>query len=70
MVSLSQELSLLLFVSAFVSGGIVWVAILRKRVRSHTAAVCEFLRRETALKKQFFDLFENSTDAMYTTDLD
>jgi PAS domain S-box-containing protein len=30
----------------------------------------EFLRREAALRKQFFDLFEDSTDAIYTLDLD
>jgi PAS domain S-box-containing protein len=30
----------------------------------------EFARREAALRKQFFDLFENSTDAIFTLDLD
>jgi PAS domain S-box-containing protein len=30
----------------------------------------EFLRREAALRKQFFDLFEDSTDAIYTHHLD
>jgi len=55
---------------AFVLGGIVWVAILGNRVRHHTGTMREFLRREAALRKQFFDLFENSTDAIYTHDLD
>jgi PAS domain S-box-containing protein len=68
--SLSQELWLLVVVGAFVLWGIVWVAGLRKRVRQHNGTVREFLRRETALRKQFFDLFEDSTDAIYTHDLE
>ena len=48
----------------------MWVAILRNRVRHYTGTMREFLRREAALRKQFFDLFENSTDAIYTHDLD
>jgi PAS domain S-box-containing protein len=68
--SLSQEFWLLLVVGAFALGGIVWVAILRNRVRQHTGTMREFARREAALRKQFFDLFENSTDAILTLDLD
>jgi PAS domain S-box-containing protein len=54
---------------AILLGGIAWVAILRNRLRHHTGTIREFLRREAALRKQFFDLFENSTDAIYTHDL-
>ena len=66
----NQELWLLLVMGAFVLGGIVWVAILRNRVRQHTGTMREWLRREAALRKQFVDLFENSTDAIFTLDLD
>jgi PAS domain S-box-containing protein len=55
---------------AVLLGGIVWVAILRNRVQQHTGTMREFLRREAALRKQYFDLFENSTDAIFTLDLD
>ena len=68
--SLSPEVWLLLVVCALVLGGVVWLEGLRKRVQLHTGTMREFLRRETALKKQFFDLFENSMDAIYTHDLD
>jgi PAS domain S-box-containing protein len=67
---LSQELWLLAVIGAFVLGGIVWVAILGNRVRQHSGTMREWLRREAAGRKQFFDLFENSTDAIYTHDLD
>jgi PAS domain S-box-containing protein len=56
--------------AAILLGGIVWLAILRNRLRYHTGTMREWLRREAALRKQFFDLFENSTDATYTHDLD
>ena len=70
MISLSQQLWLPVVMGAFVLGGIVWVAILRNRVRQNTATMREWVRREASLRKQFFDLFENSTDAIYTHDLD
>jgi PAS domain S-box-containing protein len=69
-ISLSQEVWLLFVVGAFALGGIVWLAILRNRARQHTGTMREFARREAALRKQFFDLFENSTDAILTLDLD
>jgi len=69
-ISLSQQLSLPVVIGAFVLGGIVWGAILKKRLRQHTATMRELLRREAALRRQFVDLFENSTDAIYTHDLD
>jgi PAS domain S-box-containing protein len=67
---LSQELWLLLVVGAFALGGIVWAAILRNRVRQDAGTMREFARREAILRKQYFDLFENSTDAIFTLDLD
>ena len=68
--SQNQELWVMVVMAAILLGGFVWVAILRNRLRHHTGTMREFLRREAALRKQFFDLFENSTDAIYTHDLD
>jgi PAS domain S-box-containing protein len=60
----------MIIMGAILLGGIVWVTILRNRVRQQTGTMREFLRREAALRKQYFDLFENSTDAIFTLDLD
>ena len=70
LLSPNQDLWVMVVMAAILLGGIVWVAILRNRLRQHTGTMREFLRREAALRKQFFDLFENSTDAIYTQDLD
>jgi PAS domain S-box-containing protein len=67
---ISQQLLLLVVLGAFVLGGTVWMAILRGRVRQHAGTMREWLRREAALRKEFFDLFEYSTDALFTHDLD
>ena len=66
----SLELWLLAVTAAFLCGGIVWGAILRVRVRQQSATLREWIRREAALRRQFVDLFEDSTDAIYTHDLD
>ena len=70
MISLSDQLWLLAVVGGFVSGGIVWTSVLRARLRQHVGTMREWLRREAALRKQFVDLFEDSSDAIYTHDLD
>jgi PAS domain S-box-containing protein len=69
-ISLSQNLWPLVVAGAFVLGGIVWAAILRSRVKQHHGTMREWLRREAAGRKQFFDLFENSSDTNFTLDLD
>jgi PAS domain S-box-containing protein len=69
-ISLSDQLWLLAVVGGFVSGGIVWTSVLRARLRQHVGTMREWLRREAALRKQFVDLFEDSSDAIYTHDLD
>ena len=66
----NQDIWVMVVMGAILLGGIVWVGILRNRLRHHTGTMREFLRREAALRKQFFDLFENSTDAIFTLDLD
>jgi len=70
LITLSQEIWLMVVVAAYVLGGFVWVEILRHRVRQHTVTMRELLRREAALRKQYVELFENSTDAIYAHDLD
>jgi PAS domain S-box-containing protein len=69
-ISLSDQLWLLAVGGAFVSGGIVWTSVLRARLRQHVGTMREWVRREAALRKQFVDLFEDSSDAIYTHDLD
>jgi len=70
LLSPNQELWVIVVMGAILLGGIAWVTILRHRVRQQTGTMREFLRREAALRKQYFDLFENSTDAIFTLDLD
>jgi len=65
----SLELWLLAVTAAFLCGGIVWGAVLRTQVRQQSGTLREWIRREAALRKQFVDLFENATDAIYTHDL-
>jgi two-component system sensor histidine kinase/response regulator len=48
---------------------LVWVGLLRGRVREQTATIREQLRREAALKTQYMNLFENARDVVYTADL-
>ncbi len=66
----SLELWLLAVTAAFLCGGIVGGAILRTQVRQQSRTLREWIRREAALRRQFVDLFEDSTDAIYTHDLD
>jgi PAS domain S-box-containing protein len=63
------EIWLLVTTAAFLCGGLVWGAILRNHVRQQAITLREWIRREAALRKQFVDLFEDSTDAIYTHDL-
>jgi PAS domain S-box-containing protein len=43
---------------------LAWGVSLRRRIRQQTAIIREWLRREAALKKQYFDLFESANDAI------
>jgi PAS domain S-box-containing protein len=61
---------LLVVIDAFALGAIVCAAMLRRRAREYRRTMREWLQREARLRKQFVDLFENSTDAIYTLDLD
>jgi PAS domain S-box-containing protein len=65
----SLEIWLPAITAAFLGGGIVWGAIFRVRVRQRARTLREWIRREAALRKQFVDLFEDSTDAIFTHDL-
>jgi PAS domain S-box-containing protein len=47
-----------------------WVVLLRRQVRSKTAEIREWLRREARLKDRYRDLLENAIDMVYTSDLD
>jgi len=55
--------------ASFILAALAWAAALRRQVREHTSLIREFLRRETALRKQYHDLFENAHEVVYTVDL-
>ncbi|MGD1157124.1 MAG: PAS domain S-box protein [Terriglobia bacterium] len=50
--------------AALMLAALAWGVSLRRRVRQQTAVIREWLRREAALKKRYFDLFENANDAI------
>ncbi|MGB7593271.1 MAG: PAS domain S-box protein [Terriglobia bacterium] len=43
---------------------LAWGVSLRRRVHQQTALIREWLRREVALRKRYFELFENANDAI------
>ena len=45
---------------------LVWVLVLRRRMREKTRLAREFLRRESALRQRYFDLVENASDIVFT----
>jgi PAS domain S-box-containing protein len=48
---------------------VVWVWVLRKKVRRQTEIIRSRLQLETALEERYRDLFENATDLVFTTDM-
>jgi PAS domain S-box-containing protein len=66
----SLEIWLPALTATFLSGEIVWGAILPTCARQQAGTLREWIRREAAFRKQFVDLFEDSADAIYTHDLD
>jgi len=50
--------------AALMLAALAWGVSLRRRVRQHTPVIREWLRREAALRKRYFDLFENANDAI------
>ncbi|HVU07715.1 MAG TPA: PAS domain-containing sensor histidine kinase [Verrucomicrobiae bacterium] len=49
---------------------VVWVIVLRLRVRKQTKIIRNQLETEAALKNRYEDLFENANDMVFTTDSD
>jgi PAS domain S-box-containing protein len=50
--------------AALMLAALAWGVSLRRRVRQQTPVIREWLRREAALRKRYFDLFENANDAI------
>ena len=49
--------------------GIFWLTLLRRKVQRQTSIIRNQLQLETALSERFRDLFEHSTDLVFTVDL-
>jgi PAS domain S-box-containing protein len=49
---------------------IVWVALLRRKVREQTRGLRERLERETALERQYREIFDGASDMIFTHDLE
>jgi PAS domain-containing protein len=67
--NLQRTRNMLGLMGALVLAAAAWLIILRKQVRSKTAEIREWLRREAALKDRYRDLLENAIDMVYTRDL-
>ncbi|HYI95962.1 MAG TPA: ATP-binding protein [Bryobacteraceae bacterium] len=52
-----------------VAFGIFWLTLLRRKVHRQTSIIRSQLQLETALSERFRDLFEHSTDLVFTVDL-
>jgi two-component system cell cycle sensor histidine kinase/response regulator CckA len=48
---------------------VIWVAVLRKQVRSQTALIRQKFEQETALEQRYRELVEDANDIIYTHDL-
>jgi PAS domain S-box-containing protein len=49
---------------------IVWVALLRRKFREQTRGLRERLERETALERQYREIFDGASDMIFTHDLE
>ncbi len=54
----------------FVLVAMVWVVVLRSRVRAQTEIISQKLQLEATLKERYVELFENANDFVYTHDMD
>ena len=68
--NLERMRGLLGLMGALMLAAATWVVLLRRRVRSKTAEIREWLRREAALTDRYRDLLENAIDMVYTRDLE
>ncbi|MBI5386323.1 MAG: response regulator [Verrucomicrobia bacterium] len=56
--------------TAFSGAGLMWVILLRRRVRAQTSLIRRQLAAETALEARYRDLVENAHDLIFTHDLE
>ena len=52
-----------------VAFALIWLAVLRRKVRLQTSIIRSQLQLETALEERYRDLFQNSTDLVFTIDM-
>jgi two-component system, sensor histidine kinase and response regulator len=67
--NLKNALTLLAVMGLFLLAIMVWAALLRRKVREQTAVIREQLKHESALEKQYRDLFENAHEMVFTLNL-
>ena len=52
-----------------IAAGMVWLVSLKRRLNQQTAIIRGQLQLETALEERYRDLFQNSTDLVFTVDM-
>jgi PAS domain S-box-containing protein len=66
---LTLERAVVLALAAVVGLGLVWLALLRRKLDRQTSIIRGQLQLETALAERYRDLFQNSTDLVFTVDM-
>jgi PAS domain S-box-containing protein len=68
--TLGRLLGLLTALGAIFALVVIWVLILRRRVRDQTEIIRRQLQHEAALEERYRDLFENANDIVFSQDVD
>ena len=55
--------------TVLIAGGLVWLVSLKRRLNQQTAIILGQLQLETAIEERYRDLFQNSTDLVFTVDM-
>ena len=62
--------TIVLVITLIAAVTILWVALLRRQVSEQTRALRERLERETALERQYREIFDGASDMIFTHDLE
>lgn len=55
--------------TVLIAGGLVWLVSLKRKLNQQTAIIRGQLQLETAIEERYRDLFQNSTDLVFTVDM-